>query len=100
MAVVIPIVPNTNQRLTCVLDGQEISLRLWWQPSDTGWYATMEFPRGTPLVRGRRISLYSGLLDYLVTPFRGNIYCIEITGGFTEPSLDSWGISHQLVWLP
>lgn len=88
-----------RQSLTTVLGGQEVFLRVWWQPTDESWYASVEM-LGTPLVAGRRIALGEGLFDAMVTAFAGDVVCRHLGSGDGEPGRHAWNRTHELVHIP
>ena len=78
-------------------------LRVWWQPSDGAWYGSLEVPPNTPIVRGRRLVVDSGLLDGIPGFLSGNVYCRALGVGDTaaDPARDAWRRgTHGLVWEP
>ena len=48
-------------------------ISVWWQPSDAAWYASLECPVNTPIVRGKRLVVNGGILDRIPGVLPGNI---------------------------
>ena len=93
----IPLLNVPRQQLTTALNGQEVGLHVWFQPTDEHWYLTLEFPVGTPIISGKRIVLDSGLLS--TTPhigFQGEIFCRSLEDIASEPGISPWGTTHVL----
>ena len=89
-----------RQSFTTVLDGQTVKMALWWQPSDKGWYASVEFPVGVALALGRRVVLDEPIIEARPVGFLGEIYCRKLIPEDTPPGRDAWGHTHQLVYEP
>ena len=96
----LPLSNDARQSLVTSLEGQEVLLRLWWQPSDTSWYATLEMPVGTPLIAGRRLALDEPIIGTRPTAFAGDIYCRRVGVTAEEPARRPWGITHALIFEP
>ena len=91
----IPLLNIQKQVLRVNLDGQNTQLTVAYQPSDRGWYMTLEYPIGTVLAAGRRLTERS----YLGSPageFRGDFH-VDGAGAYGP---EMWGNTHHLVWTP
>ena len=55
MARAIPLTRDARQRLTVSLDGQLVTLTVWWQPLTVAWYVSVALAQ-TPVVSGRQIA--------------------------------------------
>ena len=97
----IPLIDADRQSLIVRLAGVECRLHVWWQPSDESWWATLEAPTNTPVVRSRRLAVGSGLLDRIAGVLPGNIVLEEISGDGDEAGRDAFVAgTHRLVWSP
>ena len=93
----IPLLNIPRQRLTTVVDNQEIEIAVWYQPQGGSWYITLEYPVETPLLKGRRINLDSPILtNYPRAGFRGNLVCRALSETHDEPGITPWGQTHVL----
>ena len=92
----IPLLNIPRQRLNTAVNGQEVAIAVWWQPKDQRWYMTLEFPVGTPLIRGKRINLNSPILGSLKGEFVGDFVCRIIGEILIEPGAEPWGNTHAL----
>ena len=88
-----------RQSLTTVLGGQEVFIRVWWQPTDASWYASVAMS-GAAIVEGRRITLHEGLLDAVPTAFVGDLVCRHLGSGDGEPERHAWNRTHEVVYVP
>ena len=98
MAEYIPLLNTPRQSLISILADQEIHLRVWWQPSDESWYASIEHPVGTPVVLGRRVLLDVPIIGTAPSVFNGDLVCRGLTDAAGEPGPEAWGNSHALVY--
>ena len=73
MALQIPLLDVPHQSLIVRLAGQEAKLTVRYQPYDNAWYASLEFPVGTPVVSSRRLVSGGKLLEGLAVDFAGDI---------------------------
>lgn len=76
--------------------------RLWWQPSDEGWWGDLEVPTNTPAVSGRRLGLNCGMLDHVPGVLAGNLV-LRATGMATtaEPGRAAFRYkTHEVLWEP
>ena len=97
----IPLINTDRQSLIVRLAGQDCRVTVWWQPSDSSWWGSLEVPVNTPVVRSRRLALNSGLLDRLGGVLPGNLVLRELGGAGLEPGRDAWTRpTHSLVWEP
>lgn len=104
---IIPLIDTDRQSLILRLPdstGANIDIRLsiWWSPSDSGWWGSIEAPINTQAVSSRRLGLNCGLLDSIYNVLDGNIV-MRATGEFvqdepTRASLVSG--EHILRWEP
>lgn len=99
----IPLVDVDRQSLIVRLDGQDCRVRVWWQPFDGAWYASLEVPINTPVVQSRRLVVGSGLLDGYAGVLAGNIVlrALDEDSAIQDPVRDAWERhSHGLFWEP
>ena len=97
--VVIPILDSDRQSLVLRIDDQDCLLTLWWQPSDSSWWASLEVPINTPAVSARRMALNAGLLDRVKDILPGNIVMRAAGGASAEPGRDAFARNtHVLRW--
>lgn len=97
MALEIPVTNSPRQSLTVVLDGQEMAISIWYQPSDEGWYISVEHPVATPAVTGRRLNSGTSVFADLLSPIRGDIHVV----GPDDMGDAPWGDegTHHLIWF-
>ena len=72
-----------------------------WNPSATGWFASLESPPGSVIVSNRRITAGEPLLGPILSSFPGDIWCWPNAPDLMdEPGLDAWGDdgTHALWW--
>ena len=87
------------------INGEDVDclLRVWWSPSDSGWWASIEIPVNTPAVSSRRLGLNCGLLDHVDHLLAGN-FVMRGTGqgeglNESEPTRRSFvDRTHELRW--
>lgn len=97
----LPVLDTDRQSFIVRIANQDCRLRVWWQPSDSAWYGSLEVPTNTPIVQGRRLALNSGLLDRLTDVLPGNIVMRELGEAGEEPARDAWRRpTHALMWEP
>ena len=97
----IPLGDHDRQSLIVRLDGKDCRIRVWWQPSDSGWWASLEVPVNSPAVTGRRLSLNSGILDRIEGVLNGNLVLRDLGGAGVEPPRSAWrNQTHALRWEP
>jgi hypothetical protein len=97
----IPIEDHDRQSLIVVLAGLEVRIRIWWQPSDGGWWASLESPPDVPVVSGRRLALNAGLLDRIDGILAGNLVMRDLGGVGVEPGRGAFGTgTHAIRWEP
>ena len=95
----IPLDDADRQSLIVRLAGQDCRVRVWWQPSDESWWATLEVPANTPVVRSRRLAVDTGLLDREPGILPGNVVCRSLGGRRTDPPRSAWAEqTHGLFW--
>ena len=73
-----------------------VRLSVTWHERSSGWYATLEYPPGTPLASNRRIALHVPILGDIPTALVGDIWCRSREND--EPGEHAWAGSHQLVF--
>lgn len=88
----IPLANVDRQSLTCTLGDSLHKVTVWQQPSDKGWYISIEKPPGTALAQGRRITLGEA--------FSGGFKCVSLSAAASEPGDDPWGATHALIYDP
>lgn len=77
------------------------AIRLWWQRSDSGWWASLEVPTGTQVVNGRRLGLDCGILDNIYGALNGNIVMRTLLNESIEPDSECFkNKTHELRWEP
>ena len=97
----IPLNDVDRQSLIVRLAGRDCRIRVWWQPSDASWWASLEVPANTPAIQSRRLALNSGILDRVTGVLPGNLVCRSLGGIGTDPARDAWREpTHALVWEP
>ena len=97
----IPLNDVDRQSLIVRLAGRDCRIRVWWQPSDISWWASLEVPANTPAIQSRRLALNSGILDRVTGILPGNLVCRSLGGIGTDPARDAWREpTHALVWEP
>ena len=97
----IPLIDTDRQSLIVRLADQDCRIRIWWQPSDQGWWGSLEVPTNTPAVRSRRLALNSGLLDRITDVLPGNLVMRELGNEGLEPGRDAWARpTHGMFWEP
>ena len=99
----IPLLDLDRQSLIVRLAGQDCRIRVWWQPSDSSWFSSMEVPVNSPAVTGRRVAVGAGLLDRLPDVLAGNVVCraIDEDSGSHDPERTAWARqTHGLYWIP
>ena len=99
----IPLLDLDRQSLIVRLGGMDCRLTVWWQPSDSSFFAALEVPVNNPVVSGKRLAVNAGLLDRLTDVLPGNVVCRAVDEDSTQrdPGRDAWRRStHSLVWEP
>lgn len=97
----IPLGDHDRQSVIVRLADHDCRIRVWWQPSDLGWWASVEVPTNTPQVTGRRMSLNAGLLDRIVDVLPGNLVMRHLGGGTEEPGRSAFRDgTHAIRWEP
>ena len=88
----IPLLDLDRQSLILRLANRDTRLRVWWQPSDLSWYASLESPANSPAITSRKITTGTGLLDNLPDVLPGNFVCraIDDDSAASEPARDAW----------
>ena len=92
------VVPNhAEQVFSLELDGVSCRMRLWYQPQDFHWYASLEVPSGTPIVASRRLVNGSRVLLNRISVVSQDVRCDPI-GEDTEaqPGRVPWLHTHNL----
>ena len=97
----VPLLDRDRQSLIVRLDGRDCRIRIWWQPSDAGWWGSLEVPTNTAVVTGRRIALNAGLLDRVEGVLPGNLVMRDLGGAGVEPGRGAFrDQTHALRWEP
>lgn len=98
----IPLLDAARQSLIVRLADRDCRIFVWWQPSDEGWWASLEVPANTPVVRSRRLAVNTGLLDRIRDVLPGNLVCRVLGGPVIDPGRQAWGTpaTHGLIWEP
>ena len=98
---IIPLIDADRQSLIVRLNDIECRIRIWWQPSDSSWWGSLEVPVNTPAVLSRRLAVNTGLLDRIDDVLPGNIVMRSLGGEVFEPRRDAWSRpTHALMWEP
>jgi len=91
----VPLQNLLRQSVILRIDGYDVKLRVFWQPGQQRWFATVEIPIGNPVVSGKGIVTGSGLLEGLLTDIKGDFVCrAKITE--QEPGRNAWGGTHVI----
>ena len=99
----LPLLDVDRQSLIVRLNDIDCRVRVWWQPWDEAWYASIEVPTNTRISEGRRLAVDAGILDRIPSDLGGNVVCRPIgsTDVTLDPKRDAWRVpSHGLVWEP
>ena len=78
-----------------VLGGQNVRVRVWWQPLDGAWYLTLAWLDGRIILAGARLVDGGQPLEGHVTDFRGSL---RVTGA-GELGRHAWTTTHRLVYI-
>ena len=97
----IPLLDTDRQSLVLRIANMDVLLRVWWQPSDGGWWASLEVPVNTPAISSRRLALNAGMLDGIRDILPGDIVLRELGDTGAEAARDAWARpTHALMWEP
>lgn len=99
----IDIIDVDRQSLIVRLGGTECRISVWWQPLDSGWYASLEAPTNTPVLKSQRLVPGVGLLDRLDGILPGNLVLRPLGDEriLDDPGRHAWRDStHALIWEP
>ena len=97
----LPLIDADRQSLIVRIADQDLRIHIWWQPSDSGWWASLEVPVNTPAVSSRRLGLNSGILDRITDILPGNLVLRELGSEGLEPGRDAWSRpTHSVFWEP
>ena len=97
----LPLIDVDRQSLIVRLANKDCRIHIWWQPSDSSWWGSLEVPVNNPVVQSRRLPLNSGLLDRISDVLPGNLTMRELGDSGAEPQRDAWRRpTHGLVWEP
>ena len=94
----IPLLDTDRQSVILRLSDQDCRLRLWWQPYDSAWYASLEIPTGTVHVQSVRLASGSSLLERVVNPLAGDLTVRKLAPNAGEPMRNAWDNTHELLW--
>ena len=94
----VPLLNQARQSLEIRLEPHDARLTVWRQPSDGGWYCSLDAPIGTTVVASRRIVTDSPILGRLQRDFASDLHCRSIQEDKIpgEPGKAPWGITHIL----
>lgn len=96
---IIPLTNDFSQKLTTVLNSQQVDIKVWYQDISDGWYFSMEFSTGIKIVSGYRINVGSPILKSISSDFIGEIICIPSVEKTSELSKEEpWGNTHTLLY--
>ena len=93
----IPLTNDARSTFRTTLGGQNVRLRLWWQPTDAHWYLSLAWLDGRGIVSGVRLVAGGNALRGIVSDFVGSI---TVTGEGGGPGRNAWGQTHRLVYAP
>jgi len=97
---ILPLTNDYAQKLSTVLDNQQVDIRVWYQDISDGWYLSINFTGGDNIVTGFRINTGSPVLTSIFTDFTGNVICLSSADKYGEPGkVDPWGETHNLVYV-
>ena len=100
MATEIPVTNDARQTMRILLAGQQVQLRLWWQPADGYWYLTVSYPGGEAITEGARVTAGGNALAGGNPAFRGRIVAVptQDDSALVEPGREAWGVTHRLLF--
>jgi len=93
----VPLLDLLRQSVILRIQGIDVRMAVAWQPVEQRWYASIDIPIGTPVVRGKGVVTGSGLLQGLITPLPGDFVCRAKVAN-TEPGKNAWGGTHTIRW--
>ena len=87
-----------RQTFDTVLDGQTVTMTVWWQPLDGSWYLSVTDATGAKVASGRRMAV--GVRLIRAAGFTGDLAVASNQAGNTdEVGREGWGDSHTLFYL-
>lgn len=92
--------PRLAYAYTLTLGGVVVSYRLRWDDVSASWYLDIDDAAGAAIMRGARVCggcVYGARTRDVRLP--GRIVCEDTAGGDTDPTWDSLGSQHLLVWV-
>jgi hypothetical protein len=90
---------STVQRTA--LDGRDYILRLQWNMREGKWYLSLSDQDDVPLAMGLKVTARRLLLVRVTDERRppGEIMCSDLAGDGADPSLYSFGVTHELLYF-
>ena len=97
----IPLAASVDrQRVAVRLGDTDTSITIYYQPRQAIWLADMELPLGTPFVSGRILAPDIDLLEGLVHPLAGGVWCRPSGADVRALGRNPWGDTHRLLYEP
>lgn len=94
---IVPLTNHPNQVHDTELGGAQVSVAARWNVLIGAWFIDFESPRGTPVIQGRRLSSYVGLLP---TTYPGQLVAVPVLPGNDEaPARQAWTETHSLIFF-
>lgn len=102
-AVAIPTDPAGARSFTqrTELDGHEYVLTFDWNERSSAWFFSIDDTDETPILSGKKITVGTDLLGGVVGSARppGQIVCLEVSAQLIDPTLNSLGDTHELLYV-
>ena len=96
---IIPLQNIDRQKLSTSVSSFIVQIEVWYQPSDQGWYCSIESPPNTKIVSGRRIVIDEPIaINAPKSKFDGDFYCRSTSIFKNQPGRTPWGITHLLLY--
>ena len=101
MAAIIPFDGFPNTTFTINLDGQVVRIYLKYYSTFDKWYISVRSIEGESFIESAQLVNNGKVFgDYKVPEFRGDIVCRPTAQEFGEPGRDSFGSTHNLIYIP
>ena len=97
----VPLLDLDRQSLIVRLNNQDSRVTVWWQPTESSFYADLEVPVNTVVTRSRRLVVNGGLLPDGSPVLPGNVVlrAIDDDSAIREPDRGAFRRnSHGLFW--
>lgn len=100
MAAIIPFDGYPNTTFTINLAGQVVRIYLKYYVPFDKWYISVRSIEGESYIESAQL-VNNGLVfgDFKVPEFQGDIKCVPTAQEFGEPGRDSFGTTHNLIFL-